>query len=79
MPEETQEFIHNGRKIVISQPGAALAPSAAAERAIAPVAEGASAPVAEVSIDGESIPVEFDPGTQQYQEAAKVASRFCAW
>ena len=72
MPDETQEFVHNGRKIVISQTGGIVATSTESSKVNASVAEVSTessrvnASVAEVSIDGESIPVEFDPGTEQF-------------
>jgi hypothetical protein len=63
MAEQTQELMHKGKKIVIITEDAA--PSA--NRAPAAAATG-SAPAGgpKVTIDGESIPVQYDPGTKKY-------------
>jgi hypothetical protein len=63
MAENTQELIHKGKKIVIiTEDGA---PSA--NRAPAAAAAGSAPPGgAKVTIDGEAVPVQYDPGTKKY-------------
>jgi hypothetical protein len=57
--ETTQELVHNGKKIVITtQADAHPSPGV---RAASPVPAGPK-----VTIDGESVPVQYDPGTKQY-------------
>lgn len=60
--QTSQELIHNGRKIVISVKGRS------AERLPGPAKSRSSArPAAiRVTIDGEPVPVQFDPGTKSY-------------
>jgi hypothetical protein len=61
--ETDQEFVHNGRRIVISTRG-----GGASKRGGPAEAPGAGAPpaAARVAIDGEDIPVLYDADTGQY-------------
>lgn len=57
--ETTQELVHNGRKIIITPEGEARPSRAARDASPAPAAP-------KVTIDGESVPVQLDPGTRKY-------------
>jgi len=57
--ETTQELVHNGRRIVITTLGEARPSPGARAASPAPATP-------KVTIDGESIPVQYDPGTKQY-------------
>jgi hypothetical protein len=57
--ETNQELVHNGRKIVITTEGKPHPEKRALAASPAPARP-------KVAIDGESIPVQYDPGTKQY-------------